>query len=696
MNKILKSTILLLLFTYIAQAQQAAPTFLYLSADKSNQIVCDKVSNNTIEIKTTGNDPYIRTQMLKQALPATNRVLSFEYFCPKGIKDFQVFFSPPESETKSSFLSDIDMAEGWTTYSADLSEIMENWGKPGDYLRLDFGRQADISIQLRNLQIRTFTAHEKEIANNREANKYKNNKLHQDLKAYLESDYNSKITEVSCSKEKIFITGTASSIKNTYLCEIPPYLNINDIDQLPVVTAIQKSNFSTNIPRYTQYNNLNYDRILSKWAIITINNSQRKLISHAHHPDNIEPENNLPKETPAGRKGIGGFNISRGHIDDLTELNITSVTVNIPFGQYLLSSPTNNCIGHNYNGKIYYFDKNQIYHLDNTLKETAKRNIIVAAILLVNKGLHFPGSLLQHPDMDPSGIYSMPNMTTPQSVNCYAACLDFMAQRYSRPDKKYGTIHHWIMHNEVDAGWTWTNMGQKTDLVFMDTYIKSMRMCYAIARNYNPHSEVFISLTHYWNWTVHPKYYPSKKLIDILINFSNREGDFQWAVAHHPYPQNLMEPKTWQDDKAQFTTDTPLITFKNLKVLDNIIKSPEMLYLGKYKRTLWLSENGTNSKTYSNKDLEEQAAGFAFAWKTMKQLDGIDGFQWHNWIDNRHEGGLRIGLRKFPDYTEDPAGKKPVWYAYQAADTKNENAVFMQYLETIGIKSWPELTKYEK
>ncbi|WP_226801818.1 DUF5722 domain-containing protein, partial [Alkalilimnicola sp. S0819] len=91
------------------------------------------------------------------------------------------------------------------------------------------------------------------------------------------------------------------------------------------------------------------------------------------------------------------------------------------------------------------------------------------------------GKLLQHPDMDPAGIYSMPNMTNPASVNCYAAALDFLASRYSRPDAKYGRINHWIMHNEVDAGWVWTNMGDKPASVFMDAYVKSMRMCYAIA-----------------------------------------------------------------------------------------------------------------------------------------------------------------------------------------------------------------------
>ena len=120
------------------------------------------------------------------------------------------------------------------------------------------------------------------------------------------------------------------------------------------------------------------------------------------------------------------------------------------------------------------------------------------------------------------------------------------------------------------------------------------------------------------------------------------------------------------------------------------------MYKGKIKRTLWLSENGTNSKTYSEQDLKEQAAGFAYAWKKMEKLNGIDGFQWHNWIDNRHEGGLRIGLRRFTDDEQDPGGIKPVWLVFKAAGTKNEDSVFAPYKKVIGIQHWGEIIHKQK
>src|SRR3546814_13579993 len=87
----------------------------------------------------------------------------------------------------------------------------------------------------------------------------------------------------------------------------------------------------------------------------------------------------------------------------------------------------------------------------------------------------------------------------------------FLARRYSRPDERYGRVHHWIIHNEVDAGWVWTNMGEVDTLLFMDTYHKSMRLVQLIARQYAPHAKAFISLIHYWNWNQDRPFYHSRR-----------------------------------------------------------------------------------------------------------------------------------------------------------------------------------------
>ena len=81
----------------------------------------------------------------------------------------------------------------------------------------------------------------------------------------------------------------------------------------------------------------------------------------------------------------------------------------------------------------------------------------------------------------------------------------------------------------------------------------------------------------------------------------------------------------------------------------------------------------------------------AYVWKKLAPLDSITAFQYHNWIDNRNEGGLRIGLRRFPDDESAPLGKKPIWHLYQDLGTPREAHASAPYLETIGIPQWSDI-----
>ncbi len=75
----------------------------------------------------------------------------------------------------------------------------------------------------------------------------------------------------------------------------------------------------------------------------------------------------------------------------------------------------------------------------------------------------------------------------------------------------------------------------------------------------------------------------------------------------------------------------------------------------------------------------------------IKSLDSIESFHYHNWVDNRGEGGLRIGLRKFSDEAGDPSGKKPIWDIYRAAGTADEEKAMESAREVVGVKDWGDV-----
>lgn len=694
----MKNILLFLLLAPINHFAQQTSISIPLNPKGGNDVDL-QISDEVFDITTTGENPYLFTKPLERDLDKKYSHLAFEYFCPTGVDFIEIHFYPEEEGEEPIRIGDVGSTEGWVEFKIDLSKEWKDWGEKGDYLRIDFGPAPNLKIQLRNIKIRALTEREKELQKGKEVKKAEEAILLKDLRKYLDYEFENEVTHVLVTKDSIHITGEVSDKKNLFLVEVSPYEHATQLTSFEFVQPVTTPNrsFKIALDRVVRRQGFNQDRVLSKWMLVQENeeNENFTIVSHARHADSIVPVHDYSFVKPSSKKGLGGYSAGRRNMtSDLDELDITSVTVNVWVNHLFRSKPSPENIPFDYMGETYYINKEELEKFDETFISAANRNIEVSAILLIAKAVQSPdqtiGEILQHPDTDPAGIYSMPNVTTPEGVQYYAAFLDFLAKRYSRPDKKFGRIHHYIIHNEVDAGWVWTNVGEKEALVFMDLYQKSMRMSYNIARKYNPNSKVFISLTHYWNWTSNPRFYHSKELLEQLLDFSKAEGDFEWAIAQHPYPESLREPKVWLDKKVSFDFDTKLITFKNIEVLNAWVKQPEVLYKGQ-KRTVYLSENGTNSPTYDERDLKEQAAGLAYALKKLKYLDGIDGFQYHNWQDNRGEGGLRIGLRRFPDATIDPGGKKPAWYVYEAFGTPEEKEVFAPYKEVIGIETWEEV-----
>ena len=475
-----------------------------------------------------------------------------------------------------------------------------------------------------------------------------------ELGFYLYNDYASSIHSVSVTESSVKITGKYVGEGDFILGEIAPYMDVVKQEKAPYKVKLVNSLFQIELERFVEREGLLYDRLLSKWAIFKEGDEGDQLVSHAHYADEIFTAHKLFPIEIMSKKGLGGI-IPNQYISDLTSLNISSATVNICITHFMHLTPRTGDIEHVYGGRSYYIDENYLKNsIDRILlAATKERNISVAAIILLEPASRCAdlelGKILQHPDND-GGTYTMPNMTTPEALNCYAAALDFLAKRYCTIDNRYGRISHWIIHNEVDGGKDWVNMGKKPVKVFTDTYIKSMRLCYNIVRQYDSYAEVFASFSHSWTENSNPGWYTCKEMIDLLNVYSKVEGDFQWGLAYHSYAQDLTNPCTWNDPNATCSMNTQFVTFKNLEVLNKWALDKENKYKGVIKRSVWLSEAGVNSRGYSDEELQKQAAGVAYAWKKVNALEGIDAWQWHNWFDNQVEGAY-LGLRKSLDPT---------------------------------------------
>ena len=680
---------------YRLGAQTPEPVALTVRPTESKEFTFKQVDRDVYEVTTAPGSAVIRFEPVKGSLAEGISVLSFDYFCASGMEFMVVMVNDDRSRIEENMIR-LPIAEGWSTFSVDVTDKLKRLQGPDDYLSLLIVPNAarPTTMRIRNARLRAYTEKEREQARLKTERERREKQLNADIEVYLKKNYPCEVSRVTVNDDRVEVSGDIKGMSGeVYLCEVPMFRELTEKDFLTVQRVKGPKKFKAYFDRYAEVDGQRYDRLYSRWVLAQKSQNGMLICSHGHYADDVKAKYDLPHEVPASKKGIGGFGANR-FASDLDSLDITSVTVNMWLG-FMSLTPSDDAIPFDYNGRTYYANRKAIEGFDKTLQYTAARDVIVNAIVLIAPERSFAdkaaGRLFEHPDFDPAGIYTMPNMTTLESLNLYAAAIDFLAERYSRPDKKYGRVHHWIAHNEVDAGWVWTNAGIKTPLRFMDIYIKSMRLLYYTARKYSPHPEVFITLTHYWQSRHNEYCYPSAQLLELLVDYTQAEGDFKWGVAHHPYPQSLFEPKSWLDDQATFDYDTPQITFKNLEVLDAWIKQPRALYQGKIKRTVFLSEQNPNSKDYSEEALREQAAGMAYAMKKLEACDGIDAYQMHGWFDQRAEGGLRIGVRRFMDDETDPGGRKPAWFVFQAFGTDREDEVFEFAKDIIGIDDWDQV-----
>ena len=648
-------------------------------------ITLTRLANDEYALKLSGDDPFIYTVPLSGNLDPALKVLELEYKLESPVDVFQVFFSLNGgiSEKTSRKYGSLPATDRYKLFRADISDLRDGgWGKAGDFLRFDPGQVGKGTMHVRNFVIREMTEEERQHGIETEEERDKR-EIAERMAAYLKTTYPSSVTSVTVTADKVTVEGRCGGEGEYLLADITPWQDVTEMETFPYVTALTGGSFTVTLDRIVPgREDIDYDRVFSKWAVVRVTDGAQVLDSHARYADEVAPRQTAVLQPLRHKKGVAGHTGTE-YYQDLDSLGVASTTMNVDLSKIIAREGGSNFT---YGGVTYTFGSatgGGRSTLDKVTRQAALRDVIVAAILLTPTG-----STYTDPE-NTGGYYTMPNLTTARAFNQYAAALEHLASRYWESNSTPGSIHHWIMHNEVDQGLIWTNMGNQPMMRYLDRYIKSMRVCYNIVRQYDQEASVLGSYTH--DWTSEGGSYSPKEMLERTVDWSEAEGDFRWGVAYHPYPQDLSRPDFWiRDKEATDSDDAPFVTFRNPQVIDRWIRQPRNLYKGSVKRILFFSENGTSSPSYGESDLALQAAGACLAWKKLKDLEGVDGIQWHSWTDNATEAGqgLRLGLHAMAADGMTLYERKPVWYVWRAAGTDQEDAVFAPYLDIIGISSW--------
>ncbi|MCF7955843.1 MAG: DUF5722 domain-containing protein [Phycisphaerae bacterium] len=632
-------------------------------------------------LETTGDDPFVMCKPIAGGYdPDKQFVFSFEYFCIKGLSDIQLYYGPPIRGGQVAEGPSVLSSEGWTEYSMDIKVCQSPGSWKGGYkqFRLDLGRHPGRKIQIRNIKLREPNEYELKQAAEADRRKKAIAEFDDKMKQMVEAKYPGRIERVAVGGDGIVLTINADvSNGDLYLCEVPIYQS--PVGRTDFIWQCQLEGREGKQVITLDRMRGSHDRVFSSW--ILMRNAAGGLVpaSHQRFAESIPGKWELTRDRPISKKGTAGMHGGdKFQYDDYKALGIHNCTKNILLNAIFTDKPMKGFLEHKFNGTMIYVNPKALQQYDLAMKEMDELKIVVSAIILISRNTPFG-----HPDCAPAGSYAMANVVEEKGWNLYAAAMDFLAGRYTRPDRKFGRITHWILHNEVDAGWIWTNAGEIPMDTYLDIYYRSMRTTQGVIRRYGDAGDVLISLTHYWTSRHNERCYAPKEMIDLLAKRSEQEGDFDWGLAYHPYPQNLRDPRTWQDRDATFDFQTKLITPKNLEVLDAYMRQESLLYDGKV-RTIVLSEQGSNSPDYSEKSFRDQAAGLLYTWLKFEKMDSIESYVHHRWMDYPHEGGLNLGfwtnrIGQTPQHT-----KKPAWDVWMQVGTDQQFKAVEKYREVIG------------
>ena len=346
-------------------------------------------------------------------------------------------------------------------------------------------------------------------------------------------------------------------------------------------------------------------------------------------------------------------------------------------------------------GKTFRFHRGYLEHMDQQIKALSSHGVVIYLIVLAyESGNPEVNRLMLHPAYSTNAPNKLGafNSVTDDGRAWLQATLEFVAERWSRPDRAFGRVSGFMIGNEINSHWFWSNRGRASMEEFADDYLQAVRLAHDSIRRQSSWARVYLSLEHHWNIRyadgTELQTFPARPFLEYFARRAREQGDFDWNLAFHPYPENLFQPRFWNDKTATTNADTPRITFKNLEQLTTYLKRPEMLFNGS-PRHLIFSEQGFHTESGPEGETL-QAAAFCYAYKKVEALEGVDAFIYHRQVDNPNEGGLLLGLRGMKPSGDEARPKKRIYECFRAADTPEWEQVFGFALPIVGLKQWPE------
>lgn len=241
-------------------------------------------------------------------------------------------------------------------------------------------------------------------------------------------------------------------------------------------------------------------------------------------------------------------------------------------------------------------------------------------------------------------------------------------------------IQDFVIGNEVNER-CW-NYSAWTDWdTYVRKYVQAFRVCYTAIKATNPNAMVYISIDQVWNKNAKSfEYLDGDEFLEKFNNMIKENGNIDWNVSIHPYPNPLYYAKFWDLSgvangsvfKSQVEKNQ-VITFQNLSVLtDTLCMDAYRDRIGQVRDVI-IGEIGMGT----NAGGESQAAGVCASYAAFELNPYVTQYMY-----------LEVDINGFF-----PTLKGKGLEAFNAMGTIDEPTYMQWALDYIGIKDWSEVLR---
>lgn len=498
--------------------------------------------------------------------------------------------------------------------------------------------------------------------------------IHQEngITSVLVAKNGQKLT-ISASLSESYIA--ANKREDVYIFEIPVGLDTSSLSVLtPAASFKVKDSHSVSLPLIDG----NFTSLYSSFVL-------GETDGYGGYTPIGEPVYIMNPEAVAER--TDAYHVSRSikgieteSVYDALDLGASQVVLDVVLEDFLrgpsadLHSPV---IDYVMNGISYHFDAALISELDTKILTLSDAGVTVYLRFLLNS----PADTLKN-GLDTLGYNTAESgalhyALNPNNGNCaprLAAFFEFLAERYTRPDREYGFCASFIIGKNVNIPSVYNNAGVSPTL---EKYAADYSLCVRLANialsSVYSEGRVYISIGNNWNAPPRSDYAADASAADFLAAFSAetaKSGDFDWSIATAAHALDLADPSVW-DDILATGASSQYVSPGNISTLTYAV-SKGYPFCGNPRRIIIDSF----AVTSAGGNHDKQAASYAYAYYKAAEETSVSAIIYSDLTDaapsdiSEHtipEAGLAA-------YGGDLAvgAKKEIWDVFRTIDTHND------------------------